>query len=609
MSRVKRIILILFIVIAGFVGCNKKSNVITSFPRDLTLYIAGFQWEEPSNFNPLNDRPDWPLSSNVTLVYEPLFAYNDLSGVLEPLLGKDYEMFDSTLTITLTDSATWSDGNRVTNADVLYTFYLHNRYNTKHHGGWQYFDSLFIDKDSNIVFKLNRAEYNPLVIKDIITNVEILPQHIFAPLEDEAIEEFSKLPEGENKKSKILDRIQNFVNGKDIVASGPYTLYSYSNEKIVLKRVDAYWGNKVNHSGKKAVPQYIIHPIYKSNSNYNLALAQGNIDVSATFCPMVWNKKKDGVGTWFDEEPYYIPGSIPSLIISQKPQLSKKDKSENLTKMGLVDKNFRRACAMSIDRSMIRKIAMQGYAPELSPGYILNYGVEQMYFSRDVADSFGVKYDLEGAKELLKNSGYKMGEDSILIAPNGKKLAELKMVCPAGWSDWNTSIKIAVQGLRKLGIPVRESFIEEGAYWDKLGMGYFDFIMKTPKAESVPSLPWSRFEEAISSDGVEPIGEYIYANEGRYYNRKADSLINIIPKLTNDDDIMVAYSELNKLFMIEMPVIPLMYRPVNFYQFSTKYWTGYPTDKNPYAPPQCLSVGAGVKALWELKPAHKKVEG
>jgi ABC-type transport system substrate-binding protein len=29
-------------------------------PRNETLYVAGFQWQPPTNFNPLNGNPDWP---------------------------------------------------------------------------------------------------------------------------------------------------------------------------------------------------------------------------------------------------------------------------------------------------------------------------------------------------------------------------------------------------------------------------------------------------------------------------------------------------------------------------------------------------------------------
>lgn len=110
----------------------------------------------------------------------------------------------------------------------------------------------------------------------------------------------------------------------------------------------------------------------------------------------------------------------------------------------------------------------------------------------------------------------------------------------------------------------------------------------------------------MSSHNLLPVGEVMFRNEGRYQNKKADKLLKEIPELTDPEKIKAAYREINQLFMDEMPIIPLMYRPWFFYQFSTKYWTNFPTEKNPYAPPQCLMVGAGVSGLWGILPSEKK---
>jgi hypothetical protein len=126
--------------------------------------------------------------------------------------------------------------------------------------------------------------------------------------------------------------------------------------------------------------------------------------------------------------------------------------------------------------------------------------------------------------------------------------------------------------------------------------------MKTPQPESSPSMPWARFAKVMSSKQWAPPGEVMYENEGRYRNATADSLLRLLPTLTDKAAIKQTYRDLNVLFMKELPVIPLMYRPWLFYQFSTRHWTNFPTEENPYAPPQCLMVGAGIKALWGIKP-------
>ena len=43
--------------------------------------------------------------------------------------------------------------------------------------------------------------------------------------------------------------------------------------------------------------------------------------------------------------------------------------------------------------------------------------------------------------------------------------------------------------------------------------------------------------------------------------------------------------------------MPLMYRPLEFYEFNASNWDNFPTEENPYAPP--MWQGAGI--LWLLQ--------
>jgi peptide/nickel transport system substrate-binding protein len=60
------------------------------------------------------------------------------------------------------------------------------------------------------------------------------------------------------------------------------------------------------------------------------------------------------------------------------------------------------------------------------------------------------------------------------------------------------------------------------------------------------------------------------------------------------------YDQLDQLFMKDIPGIPLMYRPNEFYEFNTTAWSGFPTDKDPSAgTPQFAQ--AGIKWLYKIK--------
>ncbi len=550
------------------------------FPREKTLYVGGFQWGPPSSFNPLHGSPAWPITGNMNLIYEALFGFNQLDGDLEGILATDYALDKYTLTVNLNPEAKWQDGTPLSSEDVQYTFNLHKKYLTNFHSHWNYIQEVAAVSPTQIKFTLRKDNYNPLLMKDIISTTPIIPKSVFEPLEAEV----KDLPQGE-----ALSKLREFKNDKPM-GSGPYTVETYSDQKIVIKRVDSYWG-KVMYEGQLPSPEYIIHSGYKSNDKFNLALKQGHLDLSQTFYPQIWNSFNKGVGTWYSESPYYIPSIIPCLLM-------------RLDKEPLNDPSFRQALAHGINYEQIKNLAMYGYTPDLQPGLILPQGMESKYFSKEDADKFGKMYDPEKSKKILADAGYKWGADGLLLDKNGNKIPQMFATCPSGWSDWESTLKIVVSSLREIGLDIREKFVEY-PIWDKdLKNGLFDFTMRTPQPDASPSSPWSRFEKVMSSNDWRPVGEVMYKNEGRYKNPKADSLLAVIPKLSSEEEKQAeAYRAINRLFMEEVPVLPLMYRPWHLYQFSTKHWTNFPTEQNPYAPPQAAMVGAGVKALWGIKPA------
>ena len=69
-------------------AANSGGNAASDLPRNQTLYIAGFQWQPPANFNPLNNNPDWPAGGSFMEIFEALFAYNQLSGDLRSPAGQ-----------------------------------------------------------------------------------------------------------------------------------------------------------------------------------------------------------------------------------------------------------------------------------------------------------------------------------------------------------------------------------------------------------------------------------------------------------------------------------------------------------------------------------------
>jgi peptide/nickel transport system substrate-binding protein len=181
---------------------------------------------------------------------------------------------------------------------------------------------------------------------------------------------------------------------------------------------------------------------------------------------------------------------------------------------------------------------------------------------------------------------------------------------PAGWTDWESAVRIMVRSMRAVGIDARERFIDGALYYPSAYAGEFDMILFTPSQTPTPSKPWSRFDAVLNTRDFAPQGDKMYKNLGRFndpkglnYVRRFDELLDRIPTLTDPAEIGAAYRELNVLFMQHQPALPFVYRPEQFFEFSTRVWRGFPTGSNPFLPPQIPSSRMGTRILWHLTPA------
>jgi peptide/nickel transport system substrate-binding protein len=128
--------------------------------------------------------------------------------------------------------------------------------------------------------------------------------------------------------------------------------------------------------------------------------------------------------------------------------------------------------------------------------------------------------------------------------------------------------------------------------------GDFDIVMNGYSGVS-PASPWIRFRDALDDRGVAPIGKRADWNYGRFKNDKVASLLDTAAAAKSDDEAKTAYASLDKIYREEIPCVPLMYRPLEFYEFNTSNWEGFPTEDDPTAPP--MFSGAGIGWLFKLK--------
>jgi peptide/nickel transport system substrate-binding protein len=464
-------------------------------PRNETLYIAGFQWQPPTNFNPLNGNPDWPSQGGFMETYEALFAYNQLTGNLDPLLAKDLKSPDaSTMDITLQDGTKWQDGQALTPDDVVYTYGLAKSQSDINYSTlFNYITSITATGDRTLEIKLN-TPLNPGFVKNFLTTIRILPKHIWQP------------KEASGKLSQVVDTAP--------VGSGPYKLLDFSPQRVALVRDDNYWG-KTAFGGLPA-PKYIAHPIFKSNDDGNLAFQSGQVDVMQQFTPQIWKMWEDAkapVGTWFDKEPYYVAGSIPMLII-------------NTQKKGLDNPLVRRALAYSINYPLIAQTAMSKYSIPANSSLIIPGGGENQYFNADSVKTNGWTYDPAKAKDILENQlKATKGSDGVYTLPDGTRLGPWQARTPQGWTDWQTAINIVVQSAKTAGFDLTEDYPDAPVVTTKIQNGDFDLNLWYIAGQN-PATPWQRFRDMLDNRGVAPNGQSAFWDYNRFSEPAALDLLD-----------------------------------------------------------------------------------
>jgi peptide/nickel transport system substrate-binding protein len=538
-------------------------------PRNATLYVAGFQWGPHTTFNPLNSSPTWPSSGQQELLYETLFAFNLLSGELEPLLAKELTFSDQTTAqITLQDGTTWQDGKPLTPEDVVFSFGLAKSHTDLPYSTfWQYVSEFSSTGERTLQIKLNPDQINPIMVKQFLATVRILPKHIW------------------EAREKSGESLAQFVENEP-VGSGPYKVQTFSPERIVLVRDDAYWGKPIYGS---VAPQYMIHPIFKSNDDGNLAFQRGEVDLSQQFTPQIWQmweQKGLPVGTWYKQEPYYVPGSIPMLMI-------------NVHKPGLDNPKVRLALAYSINYPQIAATAMSRYSIPVKSSLIIPVGSEEKFFNAQQVADLGWSYNPDKAKQILEQElGAKQGSDGIYVLPDGTRLGPYKAQTPYGWTDWMTAIDLVSQSAKAVGIDVSSEFPDQPVVNTKIRNGDFDLTLWFV-AGATPASPWQRFRDVLDDRGVPDFGQQAFWNYGRFKNPDVPVLLDRAAATTDPELQKGYYSALDKIFIENIPTIPLMYRPLEFYEYNETVWTGFPNADNPTAPP--MHQQAGIKLYYQLK--------
>jgi peptide/nickel transport system substrate-binding protein len=500
-------------------------------------------------FNPLNPS-DTQLSAG--FIYEPLVYVNPLQqGKTTPMLASSYQWSNGnkTLTFTIRSGVKWSDGTPMTANDVAYTFNLTKKNSALDlTGAWSVLSSVTASGSTvTMNFKAVAVPY----FYYIADQTPIVPEHVF---------------------SKMSNPVTDPV--KAPVGTGPYTMSKCTPQNITYKANPNYW--------QPGLPKVktLQYPAYTSNNTANDDLANGSAQWGGQYIPGIkafYTSKSPNYRYWFP----------PTVNVTLIP---------NLTDPQLKNVKVRQAISYAVNRTQVSNVGESGYEPAAN-----QTGIVTPTFSSSLDQSalsaWGNGYDPAKAKSLLAQAGYHMS-GGVMTNAAGQKLS-FTVNNIGDYSDWVASMQVIQQNLKAVGIVITPHNLSNPDHVTDLNFGKFQLALYDQQTFG-PSA-YYELNNWLNSANTAPVGKQAATNYERYSNPKTDALLNQYETTTSTSEQQSILNQIQQVMLNDVPIIPVI-EAVDWYQYDTGTFSGWPTQGDSYAQPAPYAYPDNEQVLLRLAP-------
>jgi len=540
-------------LVAG--GCKSSGAPAQGESPTLVAY-TGQATDYQINFNPFA-----PTRIGGTgTIFQTLFFYNIVRNDKPvPRLGSQFSWnpAGTQLSITLRTGVTWSDGEKFTAADVVFTLGMIAKNKGMNNGGYAGHAAAVDDTHVTITFDKPSFVDGP----SVLGKTYIVPQHKWKDIADPAV-----------------------AVVKDPVGTGPYLLDEFKPQAFTLKANPAYWG------GEPAVKK-IRYLALSGNQAGATALKAGQIDWQTGPVPDLKNVEKSYSGYRAVVTPLnqiVLDTCSNAALGCQGPQ---------------TDPAVRQAIYRAVDRTQLNALAFENTGSGISPSFLLP-GRDKALISAGLRNPTApMQPDVAEAQRLLESAGYAKGSDGI-YAKDGKPLA-LTVKTVAGWTDYITAANTIGQQLKQAGIKLTVQQLSWNEFVDAKDRGSFQLIIDSLYQGPAPD-PYYVYNYFFSTAQTAKVGAKPGPNVSRFSDPQIDQALDTL-KHTDPADIAARQAPLQTIqTRIEqaMPYIPVLTQGTISVYHDAKF-TGWPTSDDLYAFPAIWQDPDNAEVIMRLKPSGK----
>ncbi len=530
----------------AFLRAQGTLNIPT--PREQTFVVE----QSPNNvwdsFNPFTVNGEAYNYGYAIVCREYLFYLDLLTGTMTPWLatGYTYNPDYTECTLSLNPAVKWSDGQPFTSDDVVFTQNMLLQTPNLNGADRAILDiaSVSASDPQTVVFALKapNPRFHYRFIASIIgDDMRIVPKHIW---------------EGQDPNSFQFN---------PPVQTGPYTLQESTSTGLyyLWAKNPNYWNSAV----LDPAPQYVMYVQSSSVDTSVQEFLAGNLDVSNNIDYLNQQVVASQVDT-IAQFAYPDPNPRAFHFNSDSPT-------------GLFATGAGKwAMSYLMDRETYANTIWQPTSRPASYPWA-DYASWAPWAPDSVMSKFDFSYSTDMANQALDALGSTRDGDTRSL--NGKPLV-LDMITPVTSSSAEFALGNAlVEAAKGVGIQISHRSLPGSAWSDAWQTGQFDISNHWAGGMALdPNQMYTNYH----SRNYRPLGQRTNVfNEVRLRDPQLDALIDQLANVDPSDQAnRPTFDQALDVWMTDLPyssTIQTLYAQL----FSTQYWTGWPTDDNPFANP------------------------